>query len=225
MEDISFSVKKGEKVGVVGATGSGKTTLVQLIPRLYDVTEGEIAINGENIKDFSSKSLRRNISMVLQKAQLFSGTIKDVILQGDGKATDLDIEIASKRAQAFEFIQKKEGKFEGEVYQKGANFSGGQKQRLSIARGLVKDPEILILDDSTSALDAKSENLVKEAINKEFQGVTTFIVAQKISSVLDTDKIIVLAEGKVDAIGKHKDLIKESQAYREIYETQKGKED
>lgn len=225
LEDISFSVKKGEKIGVVGATGSGKTTLVQLIPRLYDIEKGEIAINGQSISTYNAKSLRENISMVLQKAHLFSGTIKEVVLQGNSTASTLDVEIASKRAQAFEFIQKKEGKFEGEVYQKGANFSGGQKQRLSIARGLVKDPEILILDDSTSALDAKSENLVKEAINKEFEGVTTFIVAQKISSVLDTDKIIVLADGKVDAIGKHKDLIKTSVAYREIYETQKGKEE
>ncbi len=223
LKDISFKVKKGEKIGVVGLTGSGKSTLVQLIPRLYDVGDGDILINGTSIKEYSSKSLRNNISMVLQKAVLFSGTIKDVISQGNEKATDLDIEMASKRAQAFEFIEKKENQFEGEVYQKGSNFSGGQKQRLSIARGLVKDPEILILDDSTSALDARSENLVKEAISKDFTGVMTFIVAQKIASVVDMDKIIVLDEGKVDGIGTHKQLLKTSEVYKEIYETQKGK--
>ncbi len=223
LKDISFKVKKGEKVGVVGLTGSGKSTLVQLIPRLYDVKRGDILINGKNIKEYSSKSLRNNISMVLQKAVLFSGTIKDVISQGNDKATELDIEMASKRAQAYEFIEKKENKFAGEVYQKGSNFSGGQKQRLSIARGLVKDPEILILDDSTSALDARSENLVKEAISKDFTGVMTFIVAQKIASVIDMDKIIVLDEGKIDGIGTHKELLKSSKVYKEIYETQKGK--
>ncbi len=223
LNDISFKVKKGEKVGVVGLTGSGKSTLVQLIPRLYDVDGGEILINGKNIKDYSSKSLRDNISMVLQKAILFSGTIKDVISQGNDKATELDIEMASKRAQAYEFIEKKENQFDGEVYQKGSNFSGGQKQRLSIARGLVKDPEVLILDDSTSALDARSENLVKEAISRDFTGVMTFIVAQKIASVIDMDKIIVLDEGKIDGIGTHKELLKSSTVYKEIYETQKGK--
>ncbi len=223
LKDISFKAKKGEKVGVVGLTGSGKSTLVQLIPRLYDVGGGEILINGTNVKEYSAKSLRSNISMVLQKAFLFSGTIKDVISQGNDKATDLDIEMASKRAQAYEFIEKKENQFEGEVYQKGSNFSGGQKQRLSIARGLVKNPEILILDDSTSALDARSENLVKEAISKDFTGVMTFIVAQKIASVVDMDKIIVLSDGKIDGIGTHKELLKISEVYKEIYATKKGK--
>lgn len=223
LENISFVINKHETVGVVGATGSGKTTLVQLIPRLYDVTGGVIKINGKNIDRYKASSLRSNISIVLQKAHLFSGTIKDTILDGNKHASDLDIEIASKRAQAYEFIKKKEGELEGEVYQKGANFSGGQKQRLSIARGFVKKPNILILDDSTSALDAKSENLVKEAINQEFKDVMTIIVAQKISSVVDTDKIIVLGEGKIDAIGTHKELIKSSEVYKEIYETQKDK--
>lgn len=223
LNNISFSAKKGEKIGIVGATGSGKTTLVQLIPRLYDVSGGEILINGKNIKNFDEKSLRDNISMVLQKANLFSGTIKDNIQQGNRSASNLDIELAAKYSQAYEFIVNKENQFKGEVYQKGANFSGGQKQRLSIARGFIKNPEILILDDSTSALDARSENLVKEALNEEFQGILTFIVAQKISSVLDTDKIVVLDEGKVDAIGTHKELIEKSETYRKIYETQKGK--
>lgn len=223
IKNISFEAKKGEKLGIVGLTGSGKTTLVQLIPRLYDVSEGEILINGKNIESYKASSIRNKISMVLQKAFLFSGTIKDVISQGKKNASTLDIEVAAKRSQAFEFIEKKEGKFEGEVYQKGANFSGGQKQRLSIARGLVKEPEILILDDSTSALDAKSENLVKEAINNEFEGVMTFIVAQKIASVVDMDKIIVLDNGKLEGIGTHKELLETSEVYKEIYSTQKGK--
>ncbi len=224
LEDITFSCHSGEKVGIVGATGSGKTTLVQLIPRLYDVKSGSININGKNINEYTSKSLRDNIAIVLQKAHLFSGTIKSVILEGNKDAKELEVEMAAKRSQAYEFIQKKEEQFESEVYQKGSNFSGGQKQRLSIARGLVKDPHILILDDSTSALDAKSENLVKEAINTELKGVTTFIVAQKISSVVDLDKIIVLDKGKIDGIGTHAELLKTSLVYKEIYDTQKGKE-
>jgi ABC-type multidrug transport system fused ATPase/permease subunit len=163
------------------------------------------------------------MSMVLQKAILFSGTIKDNIMQGNNAANDLDVELAAKRAQALEFIEKKELKFGDEVYQKGANLSGGQKQRLSITRGLVKNPSLLILDDSTSALDARSENLVKEAINNELNGVTTIIVAQKISSVVDMDKIVVLNDGMIDAIGTHSELVKTSKVYQEIYETQKGK--
>jgi ATP-binding cassette subfamily B multidrug efflux pump len=223
LKNISFSIAEGEKVGIVGSTGSGKTTLVQLLPRLYDVTDGEIIVNGQNIKNYSKDSLLDNMSMVLQKAILFSGTIKDNIMQGNNAANDLDVELAAKRAQALEFIEKKELKFGDEVYQKGANLSGGQKQRLSITRGLVKNPSLLILDDSTSALDARSENLVKEAINNELNGVTTIIVAQKISSVVDMDKIVVLNDGMIDAIGTHSELVKTSKVYQEIYETQKGK--
>ena len=223
LNNISFSISEGEKIGIVGATGSGKTTLVQLLPRLYDVTDGEIIINGKNIKEYNKNSLIDSMSIVLQKAILFSGTIKDNILQANVAAKDLDLEIATKRAQAYEFIIKKEKQFEDEVYQRGANLSGGQKQRLSISRGLVKNPSLLILDDSTSALDARSENLVKEAINKELKGVTTIIVAQKISSVVDMDKIVVLSDGNIDAIGSHKELVKSSVVYQEIYETQKGK--
>lgn len=223
LDKISFTAKKGEKVGIVGVTGSGKTTLVNLIPRLYSTTEGEIKINGKNIENYTAKSLRDNISLVLQKANLFSGTIEENILQGNKNATKEELEIASKRSQALEFIEKKDGKFDAEVYQKGSNFSGGQKQRLSIARGLVKNPEILILDDSTSALDAKSENAVKEVINNELNNTLVFIVAQKISSVVDTDKIIVLNDGKVDAIGTHSELINKSETYKTIYDTQKGK--
>ncbi len=223
LKNISFKIEAGQKVGVVGATGSGKTTLVNLIARLYDVTDGEIIIDDKNIKDYRKKSLNENISIVLQKAMLLSGTIRDNILQGKKDATEEELISASKKAQSYEFITKKDGEFEGEVLQRGNNFSGGQKQRLSITRGLIKEPEILILDDSTSALDAKSEKLVKDVINNELGDTTTIIVAQKISSVIDTDKIIVLDEGQIDAIGTHQELINTSTVYREIYETQKGK--
>lgn len=223
LKDISFTINRGEKIGVVGATGSGKTTLVQLIPRLYEINGGQILINGTDISEYSASGLRESISIVLQKAILFSGTIKENLLQGKRHAKQLELEMASKQAQALEFITKKDGQFEGEVLQRGNNFSGGQKQRLSIARGFVREPEILILDDSTSALDARSENLVKEAIYNELDGITTVMVAQKISSVVDTDKIIVLKDGMIDAIGTHDELVKSSKAYIEIYETQKGK--
>lgn len=223
LQDISFDVKRGEKVGIVGATGSGKTTLVNLIPRLYDTTEGVIEVNGADIRNYSKNTIHSRISLVLQKAILMSGDIRGNITQGNRNATQEQLEDAAKKAQAYEFIDTKEKRFDEEVLQRGNNFSGGQKQRLSIARGIIKDPEILILDDSTSALDARSENLVKEVINNELQDTTTIIVAQKISSVIDTDKIIVLNEGRVDAIGTHKELIEASEVYREIYETQKGK--
>lgn len=223
LHNVSFKINRGEKVGVVGATGSGKTSVVQLIPRLYDIESGEILLNGVNIANYSEHGLRDQISIVLQKAILFSGTIRDNLLHGDADASQEVLDNAAKYAQAAEFIDKKDGKYEAEVQQKGNNFSGGQKQRLSITRGFVRNPEVLILDDSTSALDARSENLVKEAIYNELKGVTTIIVAQKISSVVDTDKIIVLKEGRVDAIGKHAELVNISEAYNEIYETQKGK--
>lgn len=223
LHNVSFKINRGEKVGVVGATGSGKTSVVQLIPRLYDIESGEILLNGVNIANYSEHGLRDQISIVLQKAILFSGTIRDNLLHGDADASQDVLDNAAKYAQAAEFIDKKDGKYEAEVQQKGNNFSGGQKQRLSITRGFVRNPEVLILDDSTSALDARSENLVKEAIYNELKDITTIIVAQKISSVVDTDKIIVLKEGRVDAIGKHAELVNISEAYNEIYETQKGK--
>ncbi len=223
LRNINFTVEAGEKVGIVGATGSGKTTLVNLISRLYDVTDGTIKIADKDIKDYNKTSLNENVSIVLQKALLLSGTIRDNILQGNKKANDEEIMEAAKKAQSYEFITKKDGNLDGEVLQRGNNFSGGQKQRLSITRGLVKNPQILILDDSTSALDAKSEKLVKDVINNELGDTTTIIVAQKISSVIDTNKIIVLNDGEIDAIGTHNELIEASAVYREIYETQKGK--
>lgn len=222
LEDITFEINRGEKIGIVGLTGSGKSTLVQLFPRLYDITGGSIEINGINIEEFNNETLRSKIGYVLQKPTLFSGTIAENIRQGKADATEEEMVEAAKAAQAFEFIDKKEFRFEDRVEQMGNNFSGGQKQRLAITRGLVKKPELLILDDSTSALDARSERLVKEAINE--LDTTVVMVAQKITSVIDMDRIIVLNDGKVDGIGSHKELRQSSELYNEIYRTQKGKE-
>lgn len=222
LSNISFDIKRGEKIGIVGLTGCGKSTLVQLFPRLYDVTEGDITINGKSIAEYSNDSLRSKIGYVLQKPTLFSGTIAENIRQGKADATEDEMIEAAKAAQAFEFIDKKDEKFESRVEQMGNNFSGGQKQRLAITRGLVKKPELLILDDSTSALDARSERLVKEAINE--LDTTIVMVAQKITSVIDMDRIIVLNDGKIDGIGTHKELRRTSELYNEIYRTQKGKE-
>lgn len=222
LDNISFKINAGEKIGVVGATGSGKTTLVHLISRLYDPTSGEILLNGKPMSVYEEKSLRDRMSMVLQKAILFKGTIEDNIMQGKHDATNEEMVKAAQDAQAYEFISTKEGQFDAEVQEKGSNFSGGQKQRISISRGLVANPDLLILDDSTSALDARSERLVKEAINK--LNNTTVFVSQKISTIVDMDKIIVLKDGTISAIGTHKELVKSSEAYQEIYNTQKAKE-
>ena len=224
LKDISFSTKAGESVGVVGATGAGKSTLAQMIARMYDPTEGNIYVGEANLKDVAKEDLRENVALVLQKAILFSGTIADNIRQGDKKANEEKMERASRIAQAKEFIERQADGFMSPVEERGANFSGGQKQRLSISRGVIGDPKVLILDDSTSALDARSEKLVKEALANELDGTTTFIIAQKISSVVQADNILVLDEGRLVAQGTHKELLKTSDVYKEIYETQKAKE-
>ncbi|MBO0437923.1 ABC transporter ATP-binding protein [Vagococcus fluvialis] len=224
LKDISFSTKAGESVGVVGATGAGKSTLAQMIARMYDPTEGNIYVGEANLKDVAKEDLRENVALVLQKAILFSGTIADNIRQGDKKANEEKMEKASRIAQAKEFIERQADGFMSPVEERGANFSGGQKQRLSISRGVIGDPKVLVLDDSTSALDAKSEKLVKEALANELDGTTTFIIAQKISSVVQADNILVLDEGCLVAQGTHKELLKTSDVYKEIYETQKAKE-
>ena len=225
LKDISFEVKPGEMIGVVGATGAGKSTLAQLIPRLFDPQEGSIKIGGKDLRDISEASLRKNVSIVLQKAILFKGTIADNLRQGKQNASLPELEQEARIAQASEFINRMEDTYNSQVEERGNNFSGGQKQRMSIARGVVSNPNILILDDSTSALDAKSEKLVQEALNKDLKGTTTIIIAQKISSVVHADKILVLDQGRLIGQGKHADLVATNDVYREIYETQKGKED
>ena len=225
LKDISFEVKPGEMIGVVGATGAGKSTLAQLIPRLFDPQVGSIKIGGKDLRDISEASLRKNVSIVLQKAILFKGTIADNLRQGKQNASLPELEQAARIAQASEFINRMEDTYNSQVEERGNNFSGGQKQRMSIARGVVSNPNILILDDSTSALDAKSEKLVQEALNKDLKGTTTLIIAQKISSVVHADKILVLDQGRLIGQGRHADLVATNDVYREIYETQKGKED
>ena len=225
LKDVSFTIEPGQMVGVVGATGAGKSTLAQLIPRLFDPQEGAIKIGGKDIREVSEGTLRKTVSIVLQRAILFSGTIADNLRQGKGDATLFEMERAANIAQASEFIHRMEKTFESPVEERGTNFSGGQKQRMSIARGIVSNPRILIFDDSTSALDAKSERLVQEALNKDLKGTTTIIIAQKISSVVHADKILVLDQGRLIGQGTHTDLVANNAVYREIYETQKGKEE
>lgn len=225
LKDVSFDIAPGEMVGVVGATGAGKSTLAQLIPRLFDPQQGSIKIGGKDIRTVSEGTLRKTVSIVLQRAILFSGTIADNLRQGKGDATVSELERAARIAQASEFISRMDLAFESPVEERGTNFSGGQKQRMSIARGVVSNPKILIFDDSTSALDAKSERLVQEALNRDLKGTTTIIIAQKISSVVHADKILVLDQGRLIGQGKHADLVASNPVYREIYETQKGKEE
>lgn len=223
IEDISFKVKKGETIGIVGATGSGKSTIVHLLLRLFDVKKGEILIDNVCIKDIPKDTLRHNISIILQKPILFSGTIKDNVDYISKQPEDKIIE-ALENSQALEFVEKLPEAYNSEVLQRGANFSGGQKQRISIARGLVGDPSIVVLDDSTSALDSRSEKLVKEALYSKYRGKTIFMIAQKIASVVDADKILVVENGHLESVGTHNELIEKSPVYREIYETQKGAE-
>lgn len=225
LKNISFEVKNGEMVGIVGATGSGKSTLAQLIPRLFDPNEGTVSVGGKDIKHVSQNTLKKSISIVLQKAILFSGTIADNLKQGKSNASEDDLNRAAKIAQAAEFIDRLPNRYNAKVEERGNNFSGGQKQRLSITRGVIKNPNILILDDSTSALDARSEKLVQDAFNQELKDTTTVIIAQKISSVVHADKILVLDEGKLVAQGTHHELVESSDVYQQIYDTQKAQED
>ena len=225
LKNVSFEIEPGQMVGVVGATGAGKSTLAQLIPRLFDPQEGSVFIGGRNVKDINQKTLRQTVSIVLQKAILFSGTIADNLRQGAPGASLEKLERAAGIAQAKEFIDRLDETYESQVEERGNNFSGGQKQRMSIARGVIGDPKVLVLDDSTSALDAKSEKLVQEALNHDLKGTTTVIIAQKISSVVKADKILVLDEGRLIGEGTHSELVATNAVYREIYETQKGKEE
>lgn len=225
LKDINFEIKPGQMVGIVGATGAGKSTLAQLIPRLFDPTKGTVYVGGKDLKTVSRGTLRTNISIVLQKAILFSGTIAGNIKQGKADATDEEMTRAARIAQATEFIETKDDQYNAKVEERGNNFSGGQKQRMSITRGVIKNPNILILDDSTSALDAKSEKLVQEALNKDLKETTTIIIAQKISSVVHADSILVLDKGRLVGQGTHHELVATNKVYQEIYETQKAQED
>lgn len=226
LEDVSFTIKSGETVGIIGGTGSSKSTLVQLIPRLYDTTEGCVYVGGTDVRKLDIRSLRDSVSMVLQKNELFSGTIASNMRWGNMDATDEEIETVCKLAQADEFVQTFEDKYETEIEQGGTNVSGGQKQRLCIARALLKQPKILILDDSTSAVDMRTDALIREAFANEIPNTTKLIIAQRIASVMDADKIIVLDEGKISGIGKHEELYSNNTIYREVYDSQvKGGEE
>lgn len=220
LHGISFKVKAGQTVGVLGSTGSAKTSLIQLIPRLYDATEGEVTVGDVNVKDYDLKTLRDNVAVVLQKNTLFSGTIRSNMQWGKEDATDDEIIDALKIAQAWEFVSQSEDGLDSRVEQGGNNFSGGQKQRLSIARAILKNPKILILDDSTSAVDMATDSKLRKAFAKELTNVTTFIIAQRIASIEDADTVIVLDEGRIDGIGTPDELMESSQIYREVYESQ-----
>lgn len=222
LEDISFQVNPGETLGIIGSTGSGKTSLVQLIPRLYDVTGGQVFVDGLDVRDYSLEKLRAGVGMVLQKNVLFSGTIEENLLWGNEEAGKEEIREMAKSAQADGFITAFKDGYETEMGQGGVNVSGGQKQRLCIARALLKKPKILILDDSTSAVDTATEANIREAFRTTLKHTTKLIIAQRISSVEDADKILVLDDGRILGMGTHEELLSSCEAYREIYETQYG---
>lgn len=224
LENISFKASEGETIGIIGSTGCGKSSLVSLIPRLYDVTEGEILIGGVNIKDIKLNTLRDKIGVVLQESILFSGTIEENLKFGNKNATREMMEESAINAQAFEFISTKEDGYQSKVEQRGKNLSGGQKQRLSIARTLIKNPKILIMDDSSSALDMATEAKLQNAIKTNMTDSTVFIIAQRISGVMDADKIIVMDEGQIVDIGTHEELLQSSEIYRSIAVSQLGEE-
>ena len=220
LSDINLHIRSGETVGILGGTGSSKTTLIQLIPRLYDATEGEVLVGGVNVKEYDLDALRKDVSVVLQKNVLFSGTIKDNLRWGDENATDEEIERVCRLAQADEFIRSFPDGYDTHIEQGGTNVSGGQKQRLCIARALLRKPKILILDDSTSAVDTKTDALIRRAFAQEIPDTTKIIIAQRVSSVEHADKIIILDGGKIVACGNHETLMQDSEIYREIYDAQ-----
>ena len=220
LKNINIQIKSGETVGIIGGIGSGKSTLVSLIPRLYDATEGKVEVGGKDVKQYDIETLRNNVSVVLQKNVLFSGTIKENLKWGDKDATDEEIVRACKLAQADNFIEEFPDKYDTNIEQGGTNVSGGQRQRLCIARALLKKPQILILDDSTSAVDTKTDSLIRKAFKEEIPNTTKIIIAQRIASVQDADKIIVLDNGTVNGIGTHEELLKSNEIYREVYASQ-----
>lgn len=223
LDGVSFCVNPGETVGILGMTGSGKSTLVNLMPRLYDVTDGAVLIDDVDVRDYRLEDLRHSVSMVLQEAILFSGTIRENIMWGKEDATEEEVVAAAKAAQAHDFILELPNQYETELGQKGVNLSGGQKQRISIARALLKKPKVLIFDDSTSAVDMVTEKKIQQAMREAHKDCTKFIIAQRISSVVNADKILVLSDGRIVAEGSHDELIKTSTDYQEIYHSQVGK--
>lgn len=224
LTDITFSVKKGDTVGVIGGTGSGKTSLVHLIPRFYDITEGNLRIDGQDAAGYPLQRLRSKVGIVLQKSVLFQGTIRSNLLWGKPDATEEDMWKALRIAQAEEVVKKKKAGLDEPVEQEGRNFSGGQRQRLAIARALVRQPEILILDDSASALDYATDAALRRAIREELTDMTLFIVSQRAASVRNADQIVVLEDGEMAGLGNHQELMDTCGVYREIYESQYGKE-
>lgn len=220
LKDINLHIKSGQTIGILGGTGSGKTTLVQLIPRLYDVTKGRILVGGHDVREYDLKTLRDGVAMVLQKNTLFSGTIKENLKWGNENATEEQIEVASKIACVDEFIDRFPDRYGTLLEQGGTNVSGGQKQRLTIARAILKQPKVLILDDSTSAVDTATDAKIRQGFREKLKGTTKIIITQRISSISDADQIIVLDEGKISAIGKHEKLMKSSEIYQDVYQSQ-----
>ena len=226
LENINIDIKSGETIGIIGGTGSSKSTFVNLIPRLYDVTNGSIKVGGVDVRDYDLESLRNEVAVVLQKNVLFSGTISENLRWGNENASDEELVRVCKLAQADQFIQEFPDKYETVLDQGGTNVSGGQKQRICIARALLKKPKILVLDDSTSAVDTKTDALIRKAFREEIPNTTKIIIAQRITSVEDADRIIVLEDGKINGVGTSEELLKTNKIYREVYESQKkGEED
>lgn len=220
LKNVNLKIKSGETVGIVGGTGASKTTFVQLIPRLYDVTEGQVRVGGHDVKNYKLDVLRGSVAMVLQKNVLFSGTIRENLRWGDNDATDEEIENACKTACAYDFIESFPDKFETVLGQGGVNVSGGQKQRLCIARALLKKPRIMILDDSTSAVDTATDKKIRNELKKNLAGMTTIIIAQRVASIMDADKIIVMDNGEIKDVGTHAELLERSEIYRDVYYSQ-----
>ncbi|MBQ5483945.1 MAG: ABC transporter ATP-binding protein, partial [Lachnospiraceae bacterium] len=222
LEDINLEIRPGETVGVLGGTGSSKTTLVNLISRLYDVSTGAVRVGGHDVREYDLEALRDSVSVVLQQNVLFTGTIYENLRWGDENATDEECQRAAKMACADEFIDRLPEGYNTKITQGGTNVSGGQRQRLCIARALLKKPAVLILDDSTSAVDTTTDAKIRKAFREEIPGTTKLIIAQRISSVQDADRIIVMDEGRINGIGTHEELLKNNEIYRDVYESQTG---